>query len=91
MLLMALRGTSHCTDNSLSYLIVSDDVAEGTSCSQHHLISSIQQGAHIAGEMRHDVTDLLPKEAVCSKHLGPHDADDKAMRVVIRNVLLTGK
>ncbi len=28
--------------------------------------------------MRHDVTDLLPEEAVCSKHLGPHDADDKA-------------
>ncbi len=78
MLTMTLRSTSRHTDDSLAYLIVSDDVAEGTSRSQGHVVSSIQQGAHITGRMRHDVTDLLPRKAVCSEHLGRHDADDKA-------------
>lgn len=39
LLLMALHGTNHCARNTLAYLIVSDGVAEGTSCSQHHLIA----------------------------------------------------
>ena len=77
MLLMTLR-TSCCTGDTLAYLIVSDGVAEGTSCSQHHLIGSIQQGAHIASATRHSGAELLPEETVCSQHLGPQHADDKA-------------
>ena len=62
----------------MAYLTVSDDAAQESSCSQHHLISSIRQGAHIAGETGRRVTDVLSEEAVCGQHLGPENGDDKA-------------